>query len=239
MSTEGIQSRNEMKPRNLMTAPKAFTRVAIKEYLEEQGASGIIDKYALALLLGTMSQRAVRNHTNAGNLKPINPGNPPFVYTLDAVVDFLMANPRYIAQQRAFWEITEHTAELIRVIVNTDWKTLLHYDDMDGLVSEVQYRMMKTPKTPCSEDRVIRGILGKIWREYKRQGLNINVSLDAINDGKAARIWSGIDATGCGWFAWFTNPCRRNRWSVMSPAVTCWIIQSWIFGTNWQLPCEN
>ena len=169
-------------PRRLREAPKAFTRNAIREFLEARGACGIIDTFALSTLLGTISQRSIRNHTNAGRLKPMNPGRPPFIYTIEAVIDWLMENPRYIAQQREMWEVTEETSTLIRKIIHKSWKTMLQFIDEEELVAETQYRMMKTPKTECSEGRVIVAILGKIYRDTKRQLKT--VSLDNINQDR-------------------------------------------------------
>lgn len=173
------ETTSNVTPRVLRDAPKAFTPKAIREFLEARGACGIIDSFALATLLGTISQRSIRNATNAGKLKAMNPDSPPYVYTIEEVIKFLMEHPRYIAQQREMWEVTEDTSLLIKKIIHKSWPTLLKCIGEEDLVAETQFRMMKTPKTECSEGKVIVGILGKIYREYKRQPQT--VSFDAIN----------------------------------------------------------
>lgn len=166
------------EPKRLQGAPKAFNKTAIREFLEGRGMGGIVDSWALAEGLGSVSQRTIRNMTNLGKLKAMSP-EPPFVYTIESIIDFLMENPRYIAQRRETWSVTEETSTLIKKIIYKSWRTMLQFHDEDDLVAEVQYRMLKTPKTACSEGRVIIAILGKIYREAKRQVKT--VSLDEIN----------------------------------------------------------
>lgn len=174
------EEKREITPRRLREAPAAFTKVAVREFLEERGMKGLVDSWALATILGTITQRTIRNLTNTGKLKSVNPNSAPFVYTLEAVVDFLMSNPKYIAQRRETWAVTEDTSTLIKKILYKSWRTMLSFMEEDDVIAEVQCRMLKTPKSECSEGRVIIRILGKIYREHKRRIQT--VSLDKINE---------------------------------------------------------
>lgn len=165
-------------PQRLNDAPSEFSKESIKAFLEARGMKGIVDSWTVSTILGTLSERTVRNLTNAKKLK--HTGTMPYVYTIDNVVEFLIKNPAYVAQRRETWDVTEETATTIKKIVYKSWRGMLQYMDEDDLIAEVQYRMLKTPKTNCSESRAIISILGKIYREEKNKVKTL--SLDQLNE---------------------------------------------------------
>ena len=184
-ATEGVFSMQQIEnnvnevARDLSDAPVAATKKAIKEWLIEKGARGIISTNALAVIIGC-SRRVIKDAENANQFKILD----KCTYDLDSVVDWLMKNPRYVAQQKKYYEVTEVTYQNVKEILLRNSKTLIRLwnDDVDDLTAEVCYRISKKTMgaTRVSEKTVIINVINSLWREKQTQQMAKTVSLDAI-----------------------------------------------------------
>lgn len=167
--------------RDLRDAPDAATKKSIKEWLVKRGAKGIISTNAVALIIGC-SRRVIKDAENAGAFKILD----KCTYDLDSVVDWLMKNPRYIAQEKKFYEVTEATYKNVKDILLRNSKTLIRLwnNDVDDLTAEVCYRISKKPMgaTRVSEKTVIINVINNLWHEKQTQQMVNTVSLNALQE---------------------------------------------------------
>lgn len=177
---ENQQNQTEIA-RDLRDAPDTATKKGVKEWLIRQGAKGIISTNAVAVIIGC-SRRVVKDAENAGDIKAID----KCTYDLDSVVEWLWKNPRYIAQERKYYEVTEATYPLVREIIQRNAKTLLRLwnNDIDDLTSEICYRITRKPMgaTKVSERTLAINIINDLWREKQTQQMVRTVSLDALRE---------------------------------------------------------
>ena len=165
--------------RDLSNAPSAFTRKAVKQWLIDHGAKGVISTSAVALIVG-VSKRVVKDAERAGKLPAID----KCTYILDAVVDWLVKNPRYMAQGTRYFHVTEGTMALVKQIILNRYKGLLKLwnNDLDDLTMETCYRLSITPLgATCSDALIIIRTLNKIWHSKDVQNRRVTVPLDAIS----------------------------------------------------------
>lgn len=164
--------------RDLSNAPSAFTHKAVKQWLLDHGAKGVISTAAVALIVG-VSKRVVKDAERAGKLPNID----KCTYDLNAVVDWLVANPRYMAQGTRYFQVTEDTIALVKQIILNRYQGLLKlwYDDIDDLAAETCYRLSLTPLgATCSDALIVVRTLNKIWHSKDVQNRRVTVSLDSI-----------------------------------------------------------
>lgn len=167
--------------RDLRDAPDAATKKAIKEWLIKRGAKGIISTNAVALIIGC-SRRVIKDAENAGEFKILD----KCTYSLDSVVDWLMQNPRYIAQEKKYYEVTEATYPLVSSVIKQHARTLLKLwnNDLEDLTAEICYRISRKPMgaTKVSEKTIIINIINDMWREKRTQQMANTVSLNALQE---------------------------------------------------------
>lgn len=167
--------------RDLRDAPDAATKKSIKEWLIKRGAKGIISTNAVALIIGC-SRRVIKDAENDGAFKVLD----KCTYDLDSVVDWLMKHPRYIAQEKKYYEVTEGTYPLVRSIIMQHARPLLKVwnNDIDDLTAEVCYRVSRKPMgaTKVSEKTVIINIINDMWREKQTRQMVNTVSLNALQE---------------------------------------------------------
>jgi hypothetical protein len=167
--------------RDLRDAPDAATKKSIKEWLIKRGAKGIISTNAVALIIGC-SRRVIKDAENEGAFKILD----KCTYDLDSVVDWLMKHPRYIAQEKKYYEVTEGTYPLVRSIIMQHAKPLLKVwnNDIEDLTAEICYRVSRKPMgaTKVSEKTVIINIINDLWREKRTQQMVNTVSLNALQE---------------------------------------------------------
>ncbi len=164
--------------RAITDAPDSFTKKGAIDWLTAKGAKGIITAHAVATILG-VGYRVVKDAERAGYIPAID----KCTYRLDDVAEWLLQNPRFMAQSHAKYAVTDETAKTARIIILKSWRALLKYWELDDLIAEVCYRIIQQKKTSeCSESLIITRVLAKIWREMKARHINKTVSLDAINE---------------------------------------------------------
>lgn len=165
--------------RDLSNAPAAFTPKAVKQWLLEHGAKGVISTAAVALIVG-VSKRVVKDAERAGKLPAID----KCTYDLDDVVAWLVANPRYMAQGTRYFQVTEDTVALVKQIIVTRYQGLLKLwnHDVDDLVNETCYRLSLTPLgATCSDTLIIVRTLNKIWHSKDVQNRRVTVSINSVS----------------------------------------------------------
>lgn len=126
--------------RNFADAPSASTQKSIREWLLERGAKGIISTTAVAEIVG-VSERTVKNAENSGELSVVDKRT----YTLDSVVEWLMKNQRYVAQDTGRFELTPEVYDHVRKMLHKFAQPLirLYNNDVEELVSEICCRLTK------------------------------------------------------------------------------------------------
>jgi hypothetical protein len=167
--------------RDLRDAPDTATKKGIKEWLVSKGAAGIISTNAVAQIIGC-SRRVIKNAENDGAFKILD----KCTYDLDSVVEWLWKHPRYIAQNKKYYEVTESTYKVVRAIVLQNARPLLKLwnNDTDDLVAEICYRIgRKTIGATKVSDRTLAiNIINDLWREKQTQQMLNTVSLDALRE---------------------------------------------------------
>ena len=138
-------------------------REVIRKQLAEKGITGPTSASALANALG-ISHRTVKNAEHKGLLAAIDKST----YDLKAVISWLEQYPRYISIREPNWNVYEGTAPLIESIVTKSWRVLLNSWQMEDLVAEVQFRMLRMRRSTCSESTIIIRILANIWKKQNR-----------------------------------------------------------------------
>lgn len=175
---ENLEQTGEVKGRSLNEAPESFTKKSVEEFLRNRGACGIITAHGIATILN-VGYRVIKDAERNGEFKSID----KCTYRLEDLIDWIMKNPRFIAQSHAKWDVTENTPEIAKTVIKKSWTALLKFWELEDLIAEVCYRMLQQKKTSeCSEELVITRILAKIWREMKSRTIHKTVSLDAINE---------------------------------------------------------
>ena len=138
-------------------------REVIRKQLAGKGITGPTSASVLAKALD-ISSRTVKNAEHKGQLAAIDKST----YDLEAVISWLEQCPRYISKREPNWNVYEGTAPLIESIVMKSWRVLLNSWQMEDLVAEVQFRMLRMRRSTCSESTVIIRILASIWKKQNR-----------------------------------------------------------------------
>lgn len=165
--------------RDLSNAPNAFTHKSVKQWLVDHGAMGVLSISAISLIVG-VSKRTIKDAERAGKLKNID----KCTYELDAVVDWLVKNPRHMAQGTRYFKVTEETLENVKKIIRNRFQGLLQFwnNDIDDLALETCYKLSTTPLgAACSESLIIIRALNKIWHSKDVQNRKMTVPLETIN----------------------------------------------------------
>jgi hypothetical protein len=172
----------EKVKRDLSNAPGALTFKSVKEWLVEHGAQGILGLSAVSLIVG-VSKRTVKDAERSGQLKAID----KCTYTIDDVVNWLIANPRHVAQGTCYFAVTEETVGKVKQIILGRFQGLLKLwnNDVDDLAHEACYRLSITPLgAACSEELIIIRTLNKIWHSKDVQNRRVTVSLNSVQSGE-------------------------------------------------------
>lgn len=163
----------ECTPRNYFDAP-AFSHRAVMKWLTDRGAKGIINTRGVAYIVGC-SMRTVKDAERRGDLgKPID----KCTYELEHVARWLMNNPRFIAQDRPNWTVDEKMLSDIRNILLAKHQTLIarFNNDVEELVQEIAYRLMRTKKTNVSASSAIYSIIGQIIRDENKRVQTVSIA---------------------------------------------------------------
>jgi hypothetical protein len=141
--------------------------------LHSRSIVGVIDSYRLAALLGTVSQRMIRNFTKAGELKPIDNTATYYVYRVESVADWLLKFPQYLFKSRSETSLTmeriNELSELTKNYVKKSWRGLLTKMEMEDIVSEVILRIMRMKRRNATDATLIYRSLYAIWKKTKRE----------------------------------------------------------------------
>lgn len=168
----------EKNQNNLTDAPIAATKSAVKQWLMERGAKGIIATNAVASILG-VSRRVIKNAENDGEFDVLD----KCTYTLDSVAEWLLKHPRYMAQDIKEFEVTEDLYPKVKKILLATSPTLVRLwnGDVDDLTHEVCCQIAKNSKSSqCSENTIIRRAINNIWHRKSTQQLTQTVSLETL-----------------------------------------------------------
>lgn len=163
---------------NLTDAPIAATKTAVKQWLIERGAKGIISTNAVASILG-VSRRVVKNAENENQFTILD----KCTYTLDSVAEWLLKHPRYIAQDIKGFEVTEELYPKVKQILLATSPTLVRLwnGDVDDLTHEVCFQIAKNSKTSqCSENTIIRRAINNIWHRKSTQQMTQTSSIENL-----------------------------------------------------------
>lgn len=157
---------------NILPGPKTFSKKDVVAWLAELGVIGVTTTAGLASALGTCSQRIVREKIKQGDLKPIDPLAKQFVFTTEAIADFLIKNPVYTCRkatpkheitQERFNELASH----IRNITSRHFRWMLEFTTMDDIVADVFARICKSRSEWNAPDSVVLfRILNKVARKF-------------------------------------------------------------------------
>lgn len=162
-----------METQELENVPQTFTRESIVKLLHSKSIVGVIDSYRLASLLGTISQRMIRNYTKDGQLKPIDGTATYYVYKVEAVADWLLKYPQYLFKTRSDTSLTmeriNELTELTKNYVRKSWKGLLTKMELEDIVSEVILRIMRMKRRNANDATLIYRSLYAIWKKTKRE----------------------------------------------------------------------
>lgn len=168
------------KKRAIDDAPSALTHKAVKEWFIKNGAKGVVKKTVVANILG-VSPRTVKNAEKDKKLISIAPG----IYTLDDVVDWSISNPRLLAQDVGYWELTESLFEHVKATLLSKHQTFIKVwnNDVEDLTSEVCYRISKRKKLNyVDETYIINSAIVGLWREVKSKQMDINISFETLRE---------------------------------------------------------
>lgn len=171
---------SEKSSNKLTDAPNATTKAAVKQWLIERGAAGIISTNAVATLLG-ISRRVVKNAENDNAFEVLD----KCTYSLDSVAEWLLKHPRYMVQKVKGIELTEELYEKVKKVIQQTSPTLLKLwnDDLNDLAHEVCYQISKNSKGAlCSETTIIRRAINNIWHRKSTQQLTQTVSMETLRN---------------------------------------------------------
>ena len=172
------------KKRRIDDAPLALTHKSVKEWMIGNGAKGVMKKAMVANILG-VNPRTVKNAEKQNKLKAIAPG----VYTLDAVVDWSIENPKLLAQDVGYWQITEELFEHVKATLLSKHQTFIRvwHNDVEDLASEVCFRITKRKKLNyVDESYIINSAIIGLWRFVKSRGMDKTISLETLK-GKSVQ----------------------------------------------------
>lgn len=166
---------------NLTSAPVAPNVKAIKEWLITKGAAGIMKLDVVCDILG-ISKRVIQDAVRSGKIHPLEKST----YSLDEIANFLMSNPRYIAQKKTKFALTEEIYPEIQSILKQKYPTLvkLFNDDMEELTSIIACRLANTPvgNKPCTNWLRITRVINKFWHSKEVQRRKITVSIEDVGE---------------------------------------------------------
>jgi len=162
---ENMTVRSECKPRDMFDAPN-FSHRSIIQWLTEKGAKGIINARGVAYIIGC-SLRVVKDAERAGFLKPIDKAT----YQLESVAQWLMKNPRFIAQSQPSWEVDEKMLSDIRNILLARHQTLIakYNGDVEELVQEIAFRLSRKRRVNISASTAIFSVIADLIRKNNRR----------------------------------------------------------------------
>lgn len=168
--------------------PQTFTRDSIIKLLHTKSICGAIDSYRLSELLGTISQRMIRNHTKSGQLKPLDHRSHYYIYKVEDVADWLLKYPKYLfVAKNDNSDITkERFAELsnyIRIAVTNSWKGLLERMDMEDIISEVILIILRKKRTNVSDAMLVYRALSTIWNKEKKRIVTVPLDINKLTNG--------------------------------------------------------
>lgn len=172
---------NEEVTRGVTDAPAALTKSAVKTWLTEHGAGGIISQEALADILG-VQKRTIKKAENEGEFKPID----RCTYALDDIVAWLIKHPRYISQKREMFMVKPDHYPMVANLIKSMAMPLLRLwnNDIDDLTAEVCYQMGRMPLSSIKVPDNIVAIraIHIIWNQKRTRNMKNTVSLDAIHE---------------------------------------------------------
>lgn len=166
------------KKRRIDDAPNALTKKSVKEWFISNGAKGVVKKTVIANILG-INPRTVKNAEKNKKLKAIVPG----IYTLEDIVDWAIENPKLLAQDVGYWEITEELLEHVKATLLSKHPTFIKVwnNDVEDLASEVCLRISKRKKLNyVDETYIINSAIIGLWRFVKSRGIDKTVSLETL-----------------------------------------------------------
>ena len=170
------------KKMELTTPPASWNNKSVKNWLIENGLGAVIAAGTLADIVG-VSRKTIKNAENAKKLIAVD----RCTYSLDSVASWLVANPRYIVQQRKHVEVTEETYALIKSILASKYQRLLelYHGDIDDCTHEVAYRLGKTTVgRSCSEYLIVVRAINNLWHTKQMQTANKTVSIETVKGGQ-------------------------------------------------------
>ena len=169
----------EQKQQTLSDAPASTSAKAVKEWLMSKGACGIITTNAVAAILG-ISQRVVKDAERAGKIKAID----KCTYNIDSIVEWLRANPRFMAQSSAVrYEVTPETVTEVKTILKRQYPRLLalYFNDVEDCAHDVILKLSQTVVTkPCSDYTIIVRAINNLWHSKQIQQANKTCSIEEI-----------------------------------------------------------
>lgn len=161
---------------NLTSPPIAWNCKSVKNWLIENGMGAVVSATALSEFIG-VSRKTIKNAENAHKLTTVD----KCTYSIDSVANWLVANPRYVAQRKKCVEVTEGTYELIRTVLLSKYPRLLelYHGDVEDCSHEVAYRLGKTSAgKACSEYLLVIRAINNLWHTKQVQQANRTVSLE-------------------------------------------------------------
>lgn len=166
--------------RGITDSPTALTLTAVKAWLIEHGAGGIISQEALADILG-VQKRTIKSFEKKG-VKPID----KCTYNLDDIVKVLVKNPRYLSQKRELFAVKPEHYPMVKNLIKSMAMPLLKLwnNDIDDLTAEVCYQMGRMPlsNTKVPDNIVAIRAIHIIWNQKRTNQMKKTVSLDAIQE---------------------------------------------------------
>ena len=173
---------SEKNCNKLTDAPITATKAAVKQWLIDKGAKGIISTNAVASLLG-ISRRVVKNAENDNAFVVLD----KCTYSLDSVAEWLLKHPRYMVQKVSGIELTEDLYGKVKKIILQTSPTLLKLwnNDLDDLTHEVCCQIAKNSKSSsCSETTIIRRAINNIWHRKSTQQMTQTVSIETLRSNQ-------------------------------------------------------
>lgn len=168
-----------MENEKLTNPPAALNVKSIKQWLIDNGLGAVVSASTLAEILG-VSRKTIKNAENARKLIAVD----KCTYSLDSIAGWLLANPRYVAQQKKRVEVTESTYALIKNVLLSKYPKLieLYHGEVDDCTHEVAYRLGKTAMgRPCSEYTLVIRAINNLWNSKQMQTANRTVSIETVS----------------------------------------------------------
>ena len=144
-----------------------FTRESVTAYLIQRGAGAILGSRAVARLLNRDLQ-TVRRLAKAGKLKADMSVYNRASYKLEDVVDFILANPRFVATTQPRIELNDEVLELMRRIAWKHWRPLVDAVGIDDLIADAGLRLMRQSADETAIGAVIERTFAAIYRSRQR-----------------------------------------------------------------------